>query len=215
MTKPIATIDDLKPDPRNANRGTERGHNAVRRSIEQRGAGRSGLAARDGTMIAGNQTLEEMAALGMKIKPVHTRGDEWVVVIRDDIEPGSDDATLLALEDNRAAQLGIEWEPGVLAEIAQEVDVGALWTPDELRASAMAEQDEGGPVDPNELWKGMPEFAHEDQTADAAFTIRVFLKNADDLAAFGALLGKDLTDRKFVWFGKQPQGETYEAVDES
>ena len=27
-------------------------------------------------MIAGSQTLEEMVALGMKIKPVHTTGDE-------------------------------------------------------------------------------------------------------------------------------------------
>jgi hypothetical protein len=50
-------------------------------------------------------------------------------------------------------------------------------------------------------------------TADAAFTVRVFLKDADDLATFGRLLGKDLTGRKFVWFGKQPQGTTYEATD--
>jgi hypothetical protein len=73
---------------------------------------------------------------------------------------------------------------------------------------------EGGkPDDPAEHWQGMPEFEHEDQTADAAFIIRVFLKDADDLAAFGRLLGKDLAGRKFVWFSKQPLGTTYEAVD--
>ena len=59
----IKTINDLKPDPNNANRGTERGHRIVNNSIQRHGAGRSGLAARDGTMIAGSQTLEEMAAL--------------------------------------------------------------------------------------------------------------------------------------------------------
>lgn len=69
------------------------------------------------------------------------------------------------------------------------------------------------PVDPATLWQGMPEFTHEDQTAEAAFTIRVFLKDANDLAAFGALLGKDLTGKKFVWFGKQPQGTTYEVYE--
>ena len=43
--------------------------------------------------------------------------------------------------------------------------------------------------------------------------VRVFLKDADDLAAFGALLGKDLTGRKFIWFSEQPRSPVIEAVD--
>ena len=140
----IKTINDLKPDPNNANRGTERGHRIVNNSIQRHGAGRSGLAARDGTMIAGSQTLEEMAALGMKIKPVHTTGDEWVVVIRDDIEPGSEQATLMGLEDNRGAQEGIEWDPGILAELAQQFDVSGLFTGDELAEWAQPSEPEAG-----------------------------------------------------------------------
>ena len=132
MSIPIARIEDLKPDPRNANRGTPRGHGIIEGSIRRHGAGRSGLAANDGTMIAGSQTLEEMAALGIKIKPVHTTGDEWVVVIRDDVAPGSEQATLMAIEDNRASELGLVWEPGVLAELAGDVDLSALFTADEL-----------------------------------------------------------------------------------
>ncbi len=141
---PIQTINDLKPDPNNANRGTERGHRIVNNSIQRHGAGRSGLAARDGTMIAGSQTLEEMAALGMKIKPVHTTGDEWVVVIRDDVEPGSEQATLMGLEDNRGAQEGIEWDPGILAEFAQQFDVSGLFTGDELAEWAQPSEPEAG-----------------------------------------------------------------------
>ena len=141
---PIQTINDLKPDPNNANRGTERGHRIVNNSIQRHGAGRSGLAARDGTMIAGSQTLEEMAALGMKIKPVHTTGDEWVVVIRDDVEPGSEQATLMGLEDNRGAQEGIEWDPGILAELAQQFDVSGLFTGDELAEWAQPSEPEAG-----------------------------------------------------------------------
>lgn len=143
----IKTINDLKPDPNNANRGTERGHRIVNTSIQRHGAGRSGLAARDGTMIAGSQTLEEMAALGMKIKPVHTTGDEWVVVIRDDVEPGSEQATLMGLEDNRGAQEGIEWDPGILAELAQQFDVSGLFTGDELAEWAQPSEPEAGDED--------------------------------------------------------------------
>ena len=140
----INTINDLKPDPNNANRGTERGHEIVNTSIQRHGAGRSGLAAKDGTMIAGSQTLKEMAALGMKIKPVHTTGDEWVVVIRDDVEPGSEQATLMGLEDNRGAQEGIEWDPGILAELAQQFDVSGLFTGDELAEWAQPSEPEAG-----------------------------------------------------------------------
>ena len=138
MSKAIETIADLQPDPRNANQGSVRGHSIIERSVRQRGAGRSGLAAADGTMIAGSQTLQKMAELGIPIRPIHTTGDEWVVVIRDDIEPGSEEATLLALEDNRATEVGLVWEPGILAGIAEMgVDLGSLFTADEWAEVSM------------------------------------------------------------------------------
>ena len=142
--KPITSLDDLTPDPNNANQGSARGHGIIEQSIRQRGAGRSGLAAKDGTMIAGNQTLQKMAELGMKIKPVHTTGDEWVVVIRDDIEPGSEAATLLGLDDNRSTETGLVWNTPVLAALADEgVDLSGLWFDDELSVilSAMPDAD--------------------------------------------------------------------------
>lgn len=128
----IETIDDLQPDPRNANQGSVRGHSIIERSIQQRGAGRSGLAAADGTMIAGSQTLQKMAELGIPIRPVHTTGDEWVVVIRDDIEPGSEDAALLALEDNRATDVGLVWDAGVITALSSEMDLSGLFYPEEM-----------------------------------------------------------------------------------
>lgn len=143
----IKTIADLKPNPKNANQGSPRGHGIIEQSIRQRGAGRSGLAARDGTMIAGDQTLLKMAELGMKIKPVHTDGSEWVVVIRDDLEAGSEEATLLGLEDNRSAETGITWDAGVLADLGEEVDLSGLFYPDEL--SAILEQAGAALIDVN------------------------------------------------------------------
>jgi hypothetical protein len=131
--KAIETLADLRPDPNNANKGTVRGHSIIEQSVRQRGAGRSGLAAKDGTMIAGSQTLTKMAELGIPIKTVHTTGDEWVVVVRDDIEPGSEDATLLAIEDNRASEVGLAWDPAVFASHAEDgIDMSALFTAEEM-----------------------------------------------------------------------------------
>lgn len=152
MNEKIATIEDLKPDPRNANKGTPRGHGVIENSIRKHGAGRSGLAARDGTMIAGSQTLEEMAALGMPIRTVHTDGKEWVVVVRDDVEPGSEQATLMAVEDNRSSELGLSWDASVLAGLGETIDLSGLFFTDELAAilSSSPPVDIGGAGDEGE-----------------------------------------------------------------
>lgn len=134
MSKPIKTIEDLRPDPMNANRGTPRGHGIIEHSIRKHGAGRPGLAAKDGTMIAGSQTLEEMAALGFEIVPVHTTGKQWPVHIRDDIEPGSPEAIEMAIEDNRSSELGLDWDASILVDLPESVDLSQLFSTDELSA---------------------------------------------------------------------------------
>lgn len=132
MSKKIATIADLMPAPRNANQGTPRGRGMIEQSVRKRGAGRSGLAAKDGTMIAGSQTLDVMSELGIPIRTIHTTGEEWVVVVRDDLEADSEEAELLGLDDNRAAELGLNYDPGVLAGMAEEYDLSGLFFPDEI-----------------------------------------------------------------------------------
>jgi len=154
MSKQIERLEDLKPDPRNANRGTPRGHAIIENSVRHRGAGRSGLAAADGTMIAGSQTLHKMAELGIPVRTIHTTGEEWVVVVRDDIEPGSEAATLLALEDNRATEVGLDWEPDILAGIAESgLDLSSLFTADEwaeVSMPAAGEPEDDQPVSVDE-----------------------------------------------------------------
>ena len=63
---PITSIKDLIPDNKNANRGTDRGRQAVRDSLENLGAGRSILIDRKGRVIAGNKTLEGAKQPGWK-----------------------------------------------------------------------------------------------------------------------------------------------------
>ncbi len=196
MSKTITTIEDLKNDPQNINRGTPRGHGIIERSVRQRGAGRSGLATKDGTIIAGNQTLLKMAELGIPIRAVHTTGDEWVVVVRDDLEPGSEEARLLALEDNRASEVGYDPDPALLAELAGEVDLSGLYFEHEL--AALLEREGTAILDANDLWKGMPEFEQDD--LGAWKSIHVHFANKQDYEAFGRLVNQVLTDKtRSIW----------------
>jgi len=120
---------------------------------------------------------------------------------------------ILATLDPLAAMAGAD--AGALDVLLKDVQSGSAAVGTMLAGLALRSglDPAGGVDDPAAHWQGMPGFRHEDRTAGGAFIIRVFLKDAEDLAAFGRLLGKDLTGRKFVWFGKQPRGETYEAFD--
>lgn len=137
--KRIENIQDLTPDPDNANLGTQRGRGVLQRSIQQRGAGRSILVDRNGVVIAGNKTLEVAEDVGLKIRVVATDGTELIVHQRTDLDLLADpEARLLAYEDNRAGQLGLEWSAEQLAsDRGAGVDLSMLWTPDELDAFHM------------------------------------------------------------------------------
>ena len=52
---PIQSLDDLQPDPLNANRGTDRGREALRRSLRTYGAGRSIVIDKRGRILGGAQ----------------------------------------------------------------------------------------------------------------------------------------------------------------
>ena len=56
------TLLDLTDDPTNANRGTDRGHAALERSLGEYGAGRAVLIHRHRRFIAGNKTVEQATA---------------------------------------------------------------------------------------------------------------------------------------------------------
>lgn len=100
----VVDIATLKPDPNNANDHSEYGTHLVTQSIGARGVGRPGFAAKDGTVLGGNlSSLEVPGALGMREAIiVHSDGTRPIIHMRDDLEPDSDEARLLALEDNVA-----------------------------------------------------------------------------------------------------------------
>jgi len=140
----------LRPDPRNANRGTERGRAMLEHSLRQYGAGRSILTDKNGVVIAGNKTLEMAEELGLPIREIETDGHELVVVRRKDLDLTTDaSARELAIADNRVGQINLDWDPVVLAELAEKVDLSGLWNEGELKELlASGDEDETDMEDP-------------------------------------------------------------------
>lgn len=110
--------EDLKSDPNNYNLGRTAGRKTLELSLERQKIGRGVVVAADGTIIAGNKTVEAInRAGGAKIKVVDTTGDKLVVVKRADISGREDEAFQeLALYDNLAGAQSINWNAGALVE---------------------------------------------------------------------------------------------------
>jgi hypothetical protein len=133
----IRTLADLVPDDRNANKGTERGSGLIESSLRQFGAGRSVLADKHGRLIAGNKTVEGAASAGIeRLRVVQTTGHEIVVVQRMDLDLTKDKAAReLAIADNRAGQVSLEWDAEQLTALATDyaTDLSAIgFSEDEL-----------------------------------------------------------------------------------
>jgi DNA modification methylase len=128
----LDTLAALRFDPNNPNRGTDRGREAVASSLEEVGAARSIVTTRDLVVMAGNKTLAEAKRRGLRPLVVHTRGEELVVVVRDDVESNSATAKKIAVYDNRAGELGLDWDPEVLAALGEEIPLERWFSQEEL-----------------------------------------------------------------------------------
>lgn len=132
----IRELSDLTPDPRNANRGTDRGRAALAASLQKFGAARAVLIDRQGRIIAGNKTVEQARRLGLRLRVIKTDGQHLVAVQREDLDLATDPrANELALADNRVGQLDLEWDDTVLKQLhADGIDLSTFWSDDELAA---------------------------------------------------------------------------------
>ncbi len=115
----LAKLSDFKTDPGNLNKGTQRGVGRLEKSLQDYGFGRPILAAKDGTIVAGNHTLEAAVSMGLtKVKVVETSGDEVIIHKRMDLDPDDTKTKLLGLADNRISQLNWNVDVSGLAELA-------------------------------------------------------------------------------------------------
>lgn len=208
----VTHIKDLKPDTRNARKHTPRNTGMIERSLNEVGAARSIVIDEENNILAGNGTIEAAAAAGIeRVQVIDADGETIIAVRRSGLT--KEQKQRLALYDNRTAELA-EWDTTVLAEILeeQEAALDGLFNENELDR-ILGESLE---PDPNELWKGMPEFNQEDQSSWKM--IKVHFANQEDYQAFAQCIGQSLTDKTIsIWYPAQERADlkAYRCRDES
>ena len=168
----MATLKDLKPDPRNARKRTDRSASLIKESLQRFGAARSIVIDEDGRILAGNGTVEGAKAAGIsKVRIIETEGDEIVAVRRTGLT--EEQKIGLALADNRTSDLS-EWDGLMLQQLSETHDIAPWFEPEDLEAIINSnpnfppgsEDDQGqldqlAPKEPNEIECVCPSCGHE------------------------------------------------------
>lgn len=149
----VIDIDDVLPDPENANAGTPRGAAVMDYSVDQFGAGRGIAVDAKNRALAGNKTVGAARHAGIKkVVVVETDGDVLVATRRRDMDlddPTSHKAREYTIADNRAAELGLNYDADrIAAAVEAGADLSVLFYDDELaqltgEAMEYWEEDEG------------------------------------------------------------------------
>jgi DNA modification methylase len=150
MPDTTVALTDLLPDPRNARTHSDRNIALIADALRDVGAGRSIVVDETGTVLAGNATITAAQQAGLShVRVIEANGTELIAVRRTGLT--QEQKQRLALYDNRAAELAA-WDTDVLASLADDLDLGALWNGDEL-AALLGQEDAAGSLtgDPDEI----------------------------------------------------------------
>lgn len=110
----VVPLSDFVPDSANTRKHGDKNKRTIRASLKQFGGGRSIVADGNNVVRAGNGTLEQALAEGMRAIVIDPEPDQLVVVRRKDWTPTQ--AVAYGVQDNRSAMLG-EDDPLAIAEI--------------------------------------------------------------------------------------------------
>lgn len=133
MPKNQIKIADLKPDPENARRHTDRNRELLEQSLKEVGAARSIVIDENGTVLAGNATVAAAMQAGIdKVKIIDADGETIIAVRRNGLTP--EQKKRLALFDNRTGELA-KWDAQALAALIEQdkTALDGLWNEEELR----------------------------------------------------------------------------------
>lgn len=124
MPKIIETsIENLIPDDKNFNKGTQYGDHLMDESLRKFGLGRSILIDKNNRIIAGNKTAEKAADIGFdNVIIVETDGNSLVAVKRKDIDLDSAKGRELALADNATSKENLEFDTDLIMQEANKFD---------------------------------------------------------------------------------------------
>lgn len=194
----ITHISQLIPDPKNARRRGPRAEGMIVKSLQEVGAARSVVVDELGNILAGNGTVQAAAEAGIDRVHVVDADGETIIAVR---RTGLTDKQKkrLAVLDNRTGELA-EWDTGILAELAKDVDLSDVWNENEFN---LLLGEIPVPDDPREHWSGMPSI-EGDIRAGRALT--VYFPTDEAVEEFVALIGATIDGRtKYVWYPKEPE----------
>jgi hypothetical protein len=131
MTKRINSLGDLTPDRANARLHGPRNVGLIVDALHRVGAARSIVIDEDGVVLAGNATIDAAAEAGIeRVHVVDADGETLVAVRRTGLTP--EQKRQLAYFDNRAAELA-DWNlEQIVADLAADTDLSAVFYDDEL-----------------------------------------------------------------------------------
>lgn len=150
MAKDKAKISDFRTQERNANRHTARGLGMLNHAIANEGWISAITVTADGESIDGSARLEAAyERFGEDVEPIIVRsnGDRPIIHIREDLPDASDPrAKKLSIYANRVAEVDLDYDLEVLAELHEEVGLEDMFFADEIEALMGKENqgDEGG-----------------------------------------------------------------------
>ena len=125
-----ASINQLKPDPRNARRRTDRSAKLIGESLKRYGAARSIVIDENDQIIAGHGTIDGAKQAGIKnVRIIDADGDEVIAVRRTNLT--EDEKVGLGLADNRTSDLS-EWNAEAIHLLAQDHDLAPWFEKDDL-----------------------------------------------------------------------------------
>ena len=133
-------LSELKPDPSNANAGSERGQYMIDKSVETTGLHRGVSVDANGFLVAGNKTHQAAIDAGYtKAIVVETDGDTLVVTKRRDFDLMADDANNPARQaaylDNRSSEVSLNWSAEqLLSDLNSGFNFDDIFRQDELDA---------------------------------------------------------------------------------
>jgi DNA modification methylase len=141
-------LSDLALDSGNANKGTERGRQAIEASIREFGFADAGTLDKHNTIIGGNKRTLAAGVIGMnEAIIIDVDGTQPVYIRRNDLDLSStedDRARRLAYALNRSQQLSLDWDTEqLMADLNAGFDLSALFRQDELD-ELIAQVDEAG-----------------------------------------------------------------------
>jgi DNA modification methylase len=199
----VTTINNLKPDPKNARKRTERSATLIGESLKRYGAARSIVIDEDDRILAGNGTVEQAKAAGIsKVRVIETDGDEIIAVRRTGLT--DQDKIGLAIADNRTADLA-EWDAEMLRQLDAEYDLTPWFFEDEIPVEEVVPPE--GLTDPDDV----PDVPEEPLTKPGDLYIlgnhRLLCGDSTDVKAVERLMDGQKADMVFT---DPPYGVNYD-----